>query len=155
MRRKALLGLIASCTLAACAHQTAPQATTGMAWFLDATESEGAKLAFGAPSSDNVLLMMTCKPRSGAVQVSLMGFEGGRAPSLQLASGGAVARLAAQSAPGLHAPILEATARASDPVLASFARTGQLAVGAGARPTALPAADRAQSRRFVESCRSA
>jgi pilus assembly protein CpaE len=47
-----------------------------MAWSLTDAEGEGAKLAFGQPQTDNVLLMLTCQPRSGVVRVSMAAPEG-------------------------------------------------------------------------------
>jgi hypothetical protein len=155
MRRRALLSLIASCALSACAHQTVPEAMPGMAWSLNQVEGEGLKLAFGAPNSDNVLLMLQCRPRSGEVVVWLTGADAnGRAPVL-IRSGPTAARVAARQEAQPEGELIEARLAASDPILQSFARTGELAVEANGRRTALPAADPAQSRRFVESCRPA
>ena len=41
--------------------------SSGMAWSLHETPEEGAKLAYGAPNSDNVALMLSCQPASGQV----------------------------------------------------------------------------------------
>jgi hypothetical protein len=154
MRRRAIFSLIASCALTACAHQTTPEAMPGTAWLLNATESEGAKLAFGVPYSDNVVLMMACEPRSGQVQVLTTAPDG--AGSLTLRSGRRSSLYGSQVTPSQlgEGVIVEATARATDPVLANFARSGELSFSVGKRRTALPAADRAKSSRFVESCRT-
>jgi hypothetical protein len=69
MRRRAALSLAAVCLLSACAHQAPPAAMPGMAWSLNNVEGEGAKLAFGAPNSDNVALMLVCQPGSGRIEV--------------------------------------------------------------------------------------
>jgi len=135
----------------------APVATgPEMAWSLSHAEGEGAKLAYGQPQTDNVLLMLTCAPRSGAVQVSMTAPDGAAAQALKLSSGGRSAKLAGQTAPsGLGDGLLvEAEARADDPVRARFAENGELAVAVGARWTKLPA-DPEKSRRFLDSCRGA
>jgi hypothetical protein len=98
--------------------------------------------------------MLQCRPRSGEVVVWLTGADAsGRAPIL-IRSGPTAARVAARQE-AQPEELIEARLAASDPILQSFARTGELAVEAGGRRTALPAADPAQSRRFVESCRAA
>lgn len=157
MRRRSLFSVFAALGLTACAHPMTPVATApDMAWSLTHAEGEGAKLAYGQPQTDNVLLMLTCAPRSGAVQVSMTAPEGTGATALKLSSGGRSARLKGESAPsGLGDGLLvEAQTRADDPVLAKFAQSGELAVAVGARRTELPA-DPDKSRRFVESCRGA
>lgn len=157
MHRRSLVSIFAALSLAGCAHPVTPVATgPDMAWSLSHAEGEGAKLAYGQPQTDNVLLMLTCAPRSGAVQVSMTAPNGTGATALKLSSGGRSARLKGESAPsGLGDGLLvEAQARADDPVLTRFAESGELAVAVGARRTELPA-DPDKSRRFVESCRAA
>lgn len=147
MRRRAIISFAAACVLSACATQNAPNLMGGMAWTFDENPSDGAKLAFGAPNSDNVVIMMTCEPRSGEVQVWLSGDETHR---VELRSGRQVAQLSPQpSGEGFSG--MQAKARAADPVLANFSRTGQLSIALAGRTTPLPAA--AEGRRFVESCR--
>jgi hypothetical protein len=150
MRRRAILSLIASCSLAACAHQT-PEAMPGMGWSLNHVDGEGAKLAFGQPQSDNVLLMMSCQPNSGQVLVSANAPTKVR-PVLELSSRGQHARYMGAIGPAVgEGTVIEAQARASDPVLASFAETGDLAVTVGGQRTAVPG-DRAKVREFLTSC---
>lgn len=156
MRRRALMSLAGSCLLAACAHQT-PTAMPGMAWSLHHAEGEGAKLAFGQPASDNVLIMMTCQPRSGEVLVSLAAPSGAR-PAIDLASRGATAEFQGETAPSMGDGVLiEAQAPASHPALAQFARTGDLTLVDNGRRTPLPArgAERGKIAGFFESCRAA
>jgi hypothetical protein len=50
--------------------------------------------------------------------------------------------------------VIAATAPAAAPVLASFARSGELAVALRGSPIALPPAEGPKARRFVEACRS-
>jgi hypothetical protein len=157
MRRRAIFSLIASCTLAACAHQTAPAAMGGMSWVATTPEAGGeAKLAFGAPGTDNVVLMMSCEPRSGRIAISTVEAAAAKAPIMTLTSRDRSSRHAAVATPNElgDGALVEAQAPAGDPTLARFAETGELAVAVGGRRLALPGANRADARRFVTSCRA-
>lgn len=157
MRRRAIITLTVSTLMAACAHQ-GPQtaAMPGMAWSLSQSEGEGAKLAYGQPSSDNVLLMMTCRPKSGTVGLSLASPAG--APAIELSSRGKSSRLRATSTTsGLSdGALLEANASAADPVLKAFARSGDLALVENGKRTALPvrAGERGHVSDFLATCRA-
>jgi len=156
MRHRTILVLAASGVLAACAHET-PPSTAGMAWTLTHTDSEGAKLAYGLPQSDLVLLMLVCRPRSGQVQVSMTA-PAGAGGALEMASQGRRTRLQGRVTPGMspEAVYVEATAGASEAALEGFARTGDLVVSEGGRRAALPArgAERAAVGRFLAACRA-
>ena len=158
MRRRAILGLGISCLLAAC--------TTGggygavdLGWSLHHAEGEGAKLAYGQPDSDNVLLMMTCQPRSGQVLVSLTAPATTVPEAIELVSNGRSSRLAGASAPAMSegASLVEAMAPDTDPALQNFARTGDLAVVENGRPAQMPVrrAERAAVTGFFAQCRAA
>lgn len=151
MRRRAVVSFIAACLAASCAHQTSPQVSSvdGMRWI--EVEGDDPKLAFGLPDSDVLLLMMTCEARSGQVALAVFGGEGSE---LMLKSGRARTRLTAlQGGTELHGDIVQTALPAAAPVLASFAHTGELAVGVGAAPITLPAAEPAKASRFVARCR--
>ncbi|WP_374469059.1 hypothetical protein [Phenylobacterium sp.] len=151
MRRRAVLSFVTACALSACAHQQTPSALPGMAWSLHEAEGEGAKLAFGQPYSDNVVLMMSCAPGSGTVLVSANAAADAR-PELTLASGSRSARYRAEVAPGMgEGALVEASAPATDAVLQRFADSGELAVAVNGRRTAVPG-DKAKARRFLSSC---
>lgn len=154
MRLQTLLGLTSACLLAvACAHKDRVYMGGDLGWSLNSVEGEGLKLAYGAPATDNVLLMMTCQPRSGQVLVSVNTVAGAD-PSLQVSSGGRTARYAAETGPNLgDGAVVEAMARITDPVLASFARTGDLTVAAGGQRNRLTAG-REQARLFMQGCRA-
>lgn len=156
MRRRTAFGLIGTLMVAACAHQVAPSPEPALAWSLHSTELEGAKLAYGQPQSDNVLLMMTCQPRTGAVRLSVAAPEAGAPDAVRLASRGRQDSFAGEAAPsGMGSGlIVEAEARADHPVLASFAATGDLAVVENGRRARLPAAgaDRQEIRSFFAAC---
>lgn len=154
MRRRAILGISLSCLLAACAHQS-DEGASGMAWTLHHAEGEGAKLAYGQPASDNVLLMMTCAPRSGRVLVSLAAPAGKAPQAIELSSKRQTTRLAGTAGPGLgEGVIVEAAASARDPALQSFARTGDLALVEEGQAARLPVrrAERAVVSGFFDQC---
>jgi hypothetical protein len=152
MRRRAVLSFIAACALSACAHPQTPASAPGMAWALYEAEGEGAKLAYGQPYSDNVVLMMSCEPGSGRVLVSANA-PADATPELTLASGVRTVRYRAELAPGMgEGMIVEAHAPATDAVLQRFADSGDLALGFNGRRTALPG-DKAKAREFLASCR--
>lgn len=160
MRRRTVVSLAAACLMAACAHQTTVTQAPDMAWSLQSNETEGVKLAFGAPQSDNVFLMLMCQPRSGEVLVSVASAGDGQARStVELQSGAARSALAGEFAPsgGDGGFLTEARAMVDNPALAAFAKGGPLAVVESGRRAALPvtAADRPQITGFFEACRAA
>jgi len=159
MGRHIAIGLGISCLLAACAQQPGGPAATGMAWSLHHAEGEGAKLAFGEPDSDNLLLLMTCQPRSGEVMVTVAAPTHEKPRAIELRSGDRSTRLDGQVVPALGegAALIEAQTPASNPTLASFARTGELTLGGKGKPAKLPvrADERQVVRTFLASCRAA
>ena len=150
MGRRIIASLVALGALAACAHESPPPAV-GMAWSLTSTPEEGAKLAYGAPDTDNLVLMLTCLPKSGEVQVWLMGADAANPGALVLSSGERTARIPARrSEDGYQA--FHAAAPATDAVFTSFAGAGTLGFALGGRRTVLPGAG-GDARKFVVSCR--
>lgn len=158
MRRRASLSLAAACLLAACAHQGAPGPVAGMAWSLQHSEGEGAKLAFGQPASDNVLLMMTCQPRSNQVLVSMSAAQGA-GETLELISGDVRNRLRGELAPamGEGSVLVEAQTPADTAALSRFARTGELTIAEGGRRAQLPVRkeEKPVVADFFAACRAA
>ena len=127
--------------------------SSGMAWSLHETPEEGAKLAYGAPNSDNVALMLSCQPASGQVLVSTAAVA--PAPAIVLKSGKTETALPATATPSMgEGHFLEAGAKASDPVLASFARTGDITLVQGRERVKLSArsGDRPQIDKFFATC---
>jgi hypothetical protein len=157
MRRRAVVSLIASCALAACAHQTAPSAMAGMSWIATTADAGGeAKLAFGAPNTDNVVLMMSCQPGSGRIALSTLEPAPIRTRVMTLTSRARSSKHAAVAMPNElgDGALVEAQAPAADPTLTRFAETGELAVAVNGRRLSLPGAARDDARRFVDSCRA-
>jgi hypothetical protein len=150
--RRTAASLIAVLMLAACAHEGGGAAEPGMAWSLTSNKEEGSKLGYGAPDTDNLVLMLVCQPKSGQVQVWLMGPAGEKATRLVLSSGGRTARVPRRS-DGDGYEALHATVPANDAVFTGFASTGTLGFSVEGRHGSLPGAG-ANATKFVESCRS-
>lgn len=151
-RTLVILAAMAALALGSCVSRPA---VTGFAWTYQNNEGEGPKLAYGAPASDNVVLMMTCEPGARRVDVSLMG--GSPKAGLTLVSGDARQTLKADlvSSPGVG-QMIQAVARPASAPLAGFARTGDLSlidrgrtVDFGASPSERPGV-----ARFFEACRA-
>ena len=128
----------------------------GMSWSLHQTPEEGVKLAYGAPASDNVVLMLTCQPGAGQVQLSSVSAR--PQDAIVLKSGADRSRLSATAMPGTTADAhyLEANAPASDKTLARFARTGALTLVQGDSAIALSAKGPARDEvsRFFTTCKA-
>jgi hypothetical protein len=146
-RRLVLPAVLFALSVAGCAHQQA--ALPGYSWaFLDNAD-EPPKLAYGRPSSDEVLLMMTCAPGSRAVTLSASGVSG---RTLSVSSGGRLSRFAAVG--GSDGGLLEAEADRDALALGNFRRTGDLAIVNAGRSHSISAvpADRGQVAAFFKAC---
>jgi len=140
MKRRAIIGLSLAIGVCACATQMTPIAgPANMAWAFNQNPDEGAKLAFGAPASDNVVLMMTCAPGSSRIALSAMTTE--NAPTVGF--DGAVS-------------LIEASAPATAAPLKGFRRTGDLALIDGRRKVKIAAGakDKPAVDRFFKACAS-
>lgn len=155
MRRRAILTLAASCLVVACVSQGSG-ALPGLGWSLYESEGEGAKLAYGAPASDDVVLMLACTPHSGQVTVSTVTV--GESDQIALASAGETALFDGRAEPNgpSSGAYVEAAAPADHPILVRFARTGQLWLKDEGRSARLPvrAAERARIRAFFAGCQA-
>jgi hypothetical protein len=149
-RRLALPALLLALGLAGCTSQRA--AVPGYAWVFMNDPGEGPKLAYGRPSSDEVLLMMTCGGTPDRVTLTATGLTG---PQLSVSSGGQTARLPAAVTPGMgEEGLLQAVADRDAPVLSNFRRTGDLAIlhGETHHGVAAAPADREQVKAFFRAC---
>ena len=136
--------------LAGCAGPRA--AIPGYTWVFMNDPGEGPKLAYGRPSSDEVLLMMTCGGEPNLVTLSATGLTG---PQLAVSSGGLTARLPAATTRGMgEEGLLQAMTDRDAPVLSNFRRTGDLAIlhGDTRHGVAAAPADRGQVRAFFAAC---
>lgn len=129
MRSRSALGLAAAIVLvAACAHP-APEAPAAMSWNFNHTQAEGLKLVYGQPQSDNVLVMLSCQPHSGEIEVAVATSKDEAGPV------GLVSRQTRFDMNGPPAPtpiegvgVVMEMATADTPALRGFARTGELSV---------------------------
>jgi hypothetical protein len=154
MSRTRSIIAIAAAALAvgACAHE---ESVEGYAWSYQQDAHEGAKLAYGAPSSDDVLLMMTCAPGSGRVLLSALAEAAQN--DIVLTSGSGRDRFAGAAMPSeLGGALVEAEVEAQAASLDGFARTGKLAMVAGSQKVSLAASgeERAGVKQFFETCQA-
>lgn len=149
----AISGALAALALGSCVSHQATL-TDGFAWSYQNNEGEGPKLTYGAPMSDNVVLMMTCGA-PGVATVSLLG--GSPQGGVILASSGKPTRFGGDlvATPGLGHMIETEAALTSQP-LARFERTGDLTLVDRGRKVELDArgAQRKHVSHFFKACRA-
>ncbi|HJV41605.1 hypothetical protein [Caulobacter sp.] len=145
----AALGLAA--TLAGCAHEKV--ALDGYRWAYLEEDQDAPRLAYGRPNSDDVVLMISCRPGQDQVDVSAAGLSGGE---LVLASGRAESRFKAARVEDAMSQegLLEARGTTSAPALDGFRKSGDLALLAKGERHNLSAgsADRGHVRAFFKAC---
>jgi hypothetical protein len=125
-----------------------------LAWILDKGPT-GARLMLGAPDSDDIRVMMSCQPHSGAVDIMIAARPGDSA-GVELHSGKVWNRYrgaghADEETSGAVDIDLQKLS-ADDPVLAAFADTGDLSVVFQPRKVVLPNAF-APAHDFLAICR--
>lgn len=149
-----LMVVVSALALGSCVTQQAAL-SDGFAWSYQNNEGEGPKLAYGAPSSDNIVLMMTCEPGAQRVNLSLLG--GSPEAGLVLTSGGSKARFGGEPvvAPGAG-HMIETEAHIASAPLAWFEKTGNLTLEDRGRSVNLDAkgSERADVSRFFQACRA-
>ena len=153
MHRAVIAATIAGFVMSGCA--SAPAVAPGdFAWSYADSPGEGAKLAYGRPQSDEVLVMMTCAPNS-QVMLSAAAMGGSR---LILISGGAKTTLNGAVADGFDGQgYLEVSTPAKGAALAAFRKSGDLTLNSGGRSVDVKAldADRPAVSRFFQACEAA
>ncbi len=144
--------------LAACMQNERPMAVAPATapyayglFYMD--EGSSVKLAYGAPNSDDVSLMMQCVKGSHTVDVSDLARDG-VAPTLILVSGGKSASLKANASSGDGASLIVARARTDAPPLEAFKHSGRIdVVYSGARYViAANPGERVNVERFFRDC---
>jgi hypothetical protein len=149
MRSLALLSMLAIAALGGCASPGQPET-----WSVGENRSEGVKLTLGVPDTDDVRLIMTCQPRSGAVLLTVIGRQGDPAV-VELHSGKIWNRYGGAGTADAEADgivDIQFQLNADDPVLARVADTGELTIVLGERRMALPNGF-AQAHDFLKACR--
>jgi len=130
------------------------RAAAGERWIRDDSPEGPAKLVLGVPETDALRVMMTCLPRSGAVDITIVGRTGDPAV-LELHSGPVWNRYLGAghaSEENEGAVDIDLKLAAADPVLQSLADTGGLTVILGERIMVLPNAF-APAHDFLAVCR--
>lgn len=151
MRRAILIGLgLVALSGCAATERVGPD----MTWGLFEDSRDGAKLVLGVPETVNVRVMMTCRPHSGEVEVTIVGRVGDPAAIelrsdqvSQIYAGAGHADEETDGAVdiGLNIP-------ATDPVMARLADTGDLSIVFPTRKIVLPNAF-AEAHDFLNICR--
>jgi hypothetical protein len=145
-----IVALALAAGLAGCAHEKV--AADGYRWAYLADAGEDPRLAYGRPDSDDVVLMMRCRPGAGELDMSAVGLPGGE---LVLASGRHESRFtAAKVDDAMSEGLMEARGGARAPALLGFRKSGDLAVLSRGERHSLAAnsADRGQVRAFFRAC---
>lgn len=137
--------------LAGCAHEKVGM--DGYRWAYLTDPAEAPRLAYGRPNSDDVVLMMSCRPGQNQMNVSVVGLSGGE---VVLASGRAESRFAAAKVQDAlsEGGLLEARGQTSAPALQGFRKSGDLALLSKGERHNLTAesADRGHVRAFFKAC---
>jgi hypothetical protein len=125
-----------------------------VAWGFSDAPAEGPKLVLGGPETDDVSLLMTCAPRSGRVDIVVVGRLSDPAV-VELRSGKVVGRYAGvgeadEETQGARDIAFHVSA--DDPVLARFAQTGELSIIFPTRRVLLPNGF-APAHDFLARCR--
>lgn len=153
MYRAIIAATLAGIALSGCATQPTAD-MQDFAWSYANNPGEGAKLAYGRPQSDEVLLMMTCAPGDSVV-LSAAAVGGAK---LMLASGEAKTSLDGIVTDGFDGVgFVEATTSSRGPALKAFRRSGELILTTGARRFEMDAldGDKPAVRRFFNACAAA
>ncbi len=147
---RGVLLLVLTAALCGCASGE----TAGKRWGIDENPDEGVKLTLGVPGTDDVAMMMVCRPHSGVVSLTIIGERTGVA-ALELRSGKVSGRYAGvgvyddESDGGFD---ISFQLKADDPVLVQMAENGELSAVLGRRRMVLPKAF-APFHDFVMACR--
>ena len=75
MCRAVIAAALAGFALSGCASTKPVEAPSNFAWSYSVNPGEGAKLAFGRPQSDEVVLMMVCAEPGASVMLSAAGLN--------------------------------------------------------------------------------
>lgn len=151
--RRIALSLLAAAVLNGCALPREPVGRD-MSWIMGDVTAERASLALGVPQSDDLQMLLSCRPQSGTVEITVVGRHGDGAV-IELRSDKLVGRYKGaghddeENAGGLD---IDLTLAASDPVLTNFASTGKLTVVFSGRQVRLPNGF-SQAHDFLRLCR--
>jgi hypothetical protein len=152
-------------TLAGCMQQRAPappgqtaQIRPGMGFGLDRNEDEGWKLSYGQANTDNLLLMLECKPGSRKIDVFDLDRPKTRNGAILTLSSGKVQSalpVSVEADDGSEdGALVVAHATPDLPALDRFRHSGAIRVKLGSREFALSAnaSEKAQIAKFFNGC---
>ena len=154
-------------SLAGCMQERAPappgqeaQVHPGMGFGLDRNEDEGWKLSYGQPNTDNVLLMLECKPGSRKIDVFDLDRPKTRNGAILTLSSGKVQSalpVNVQTDDGSEdGALIVAHATPDLPALDGFRHSGAIRVKLGSREFALTAnanaSEKAKIAKFFNGC---
>jgi hypothetical protein len=160
VRLTALLTITASLALGALAgcmtvHDAGSAAMANYGLYYSESQDEGAKLAYGLENSDELSLMLQCKPGSGRVEVFQL-YGPVRNGPLVLASAGqrSVLTAKAEATDGPGDTEIRAVTPATTPALVGFKKTGKLDVsGKGYRYSVVARPEgKVEVSRFFAAC---
>jgi hypothetical protein len=150
--------------LAGCVQQRAPappgqtaRAEPGMGFGLSSNPDEGLKLVYGRDGTDDVWLMLECRPGSRKIDlIDVQHPKARKGQMLTLTSGRVQSALAPTLETNEEGEGVDVIAHTTPdlPALDGFRRTGQIAVKVGDREYALSAtaAEKARIAKFFSGC---
>lgn len=154
MFRAVIAAAIAAIAVTGCVTRTV-DAPSAYAWSYSANPGEGAKLAFGRPHSDEVVLMMVCDQSQSQLMLSAAGL---RSANLVLASGEARTPISGVVGEGFAGSpgLIEASSSTRAAALSAFRQSGDLEMSSGGRTIRMAAsdADRPAVNRFFRECQT-
>ncbi len=146
------LGALAGCMTV---HDAGSAAMANYALYYSENQDEGAKLAYGLENSDDLSLMLECRPGSGQVHVVQL-FGPGRSGPLVLSSAGQRSILdgTALANDETGDNLVQAVTASMTPALVGFRETGKLEVsGKGYRYSVVAKPNgKAEVSRFFAAC---
>jgi hypothetical protein len=151
--RRIASSLLVAATLSGCALPR-DHLERGMGWVVGDVTRERASLALGVPDTDDLQMMLSCRPLSGTVDVTVVGRKGDGAV-IELHSDKLVGRYTGaghEDEENAGAVDIDLKLSATDPVLTNFAATGKLEVVFTGRRMRLPNGF-AQAHDFLRLCR--
>jgi hypothetical protein len=153
MRPRIAIGLLAATVLSGCALPR-DHVERGMRWVVGDATKDRATLALGVPQTDDLQMLLSCRPLSGQVDVTVVGRKGDGAV-VELRSdkvGGRYTGAGHDDEENAGGVDIDLKLAASDPVLVNFAATGRLEVVFTGRRMRLPNGF-APAHDFLRLCR--
>lgn len=128
-----------------------------MGFGLSSTEDEGLKLVYGRPGTDDVTLMLQCKPGARQIEVIDVEHPGARKGQMLILTSGKVQSILSptlETNEEGQGVVVSAHATPDLPALDGFRRTGSISVKVGSKEYALSAspAEKPKIAAFFRGC---